>query len=160
MEPVVSRSNVSERRLNMRLMAYWQDLRGTSSHARVDRFDPDKIADLWPHCFSVAPARNPDRATLVHVGTAIAADSGLITDDLVVSDVPADTLLGKALHLVPEVLKLKYPVVDSGDFKDHLDRPSLYRSILLPLSDAEGKVCLLVGGARAKVISAEDEASA
>jgi hypothetical protein len=160
MDPVDSLGDVNERRLNMRLMAYWQALRGEESHARVDHFDPDAVAGLWPHCFTIVPAANPNPATFVHVGDAIAADSGLPAGGLVVEDVPANTLLGKALHSMAEVLKVKYPIVDSGEFTDHLGRPSLYRSILLPLSDGCGAIALLVGGARCRVMSEEDDGSA
>lgn len=159
METADHHTRVSERRLNMRLMAYWQDLRGTGSHALIERFDPEAIVDLWPHCFTIVPAPNPNKATFVHVGDMIAADSGLTTVGLLVSDIPADTLLGRALHLVAEVLKVKYPIVDSGEFTDHLHRPSLYRSILLPLTDGRGTVGLLVGGARSKVLPAEGQPS-
>lgn len=72
-------------------MAYWQGLRDTGSHAPIERFDPEAVADLWPHCFTIVPAPNPDQATFVHVGDMIAADSGLTTVGLVVSDIPADT---------------------------------------------------------------------
>jgi hypothetical protein len=159
METADHHTRVSERRLNMRLMAYWQDLRGTGSHALIERFDPEAVVDLWPHCFTIVPAPNPNKATFVHVGDMIAADSGLTTVGLLVSDIPADTLLGRALHLVAEVLKVKYPIVDSGEFTDHLHRPSLYRSILLPLTDGRGTVGLLVGGARSKVLPAEGQPS-
>ena len=160
METADHHPRVSERRLNMRLMAYWQDLRGTGPHAPIERFDSEAVVDLWPHCFTIVPAPDPDKATFVHVGDMIAADSGLTTVGLVVSDIPADTLLAKALHLVAEVLKVKYPIVDSGEFTDHLGRPSLYRSILLPLTDGRGSVGLLVGGARCKVLRAESQPSA
>jgi hypothetical protein len=159
MDPVDSHADVNERRLNMRLMAYWQGLRGKESHARIDHFDPDAVADLWPHCFTIVPAANPDPATFVHVGDAIAANSGLPAAGFVVEDIPADTLLGKALHSMAEVLTVKYPIVDGGEFTDHLGRPSLYRSILLPLSDDRGAITLLVGGARCRVMSEEDDAS-
>ncbi len=139
----------------MRLMSYWQDLRGTGSHAPIERFDPEAVADLWPHCFTIVPAASPDQATFGHIGEMIAAGSGLTTAGLVVSDIPTGTLLGKALRLVAEVLKVKCPIVDSGEFRDHLGQPSRYRSILLPLSDDQGTVSLLVGGARCKALPAE-----
>jgi hypothetical protein len=159
METVDHHPRVSERRLNMRLMSYWQDLRGTGPHAPIERFDPEAVADLWPHCFTIVPAASPDQATFGHIGDLIAADSGLTTTGLVASDIPADTLLGNALRLVAEVLKVKYPIVDGGEFRDQLGRPSLYRSILLPLSDDQGTVGLLVGGARCKVLPAEGQPS-
>jgi hypothetical protein len=136
----------------MRLMSYWQDLRGAGSYAPIELFDPAAVADLWPHCFAMVPADGPDKAAFSHIGEMIAADSGLPTEGLLASDVPADTLLGNALRLTAEVFRVKYPIVDSGEFTDRQGRPSLYRSILLPLSDDLGTVKLLVGGARCRVM--------
>jgi hypothetical protein len=141
----------------MRLMSYWQDLRGARSHAPIELFDPAVVADLWPHCFAMVPADSPDKATFSHIGEMIATDPGLPTEGLLASDIPADTLLGSALRLTAEVLRVKYPIVDSGEFTDRQGRPNLYRSILLPLSDDQGTVKLLVGGARCRVLSSEGE---
>lgn len=59
-----------------------------------------------------------------------------------------------------EVLKVRHPIVDGGEFRNHLGRLSLYRSIQVPLSDDRGSIGLLVGGARSTVIPMEGQSSA
>jgi hypothetical protein len=138
---------VHERRLNMRLMSYWRDLRGEGLYAPAVRFDPEVLADVWTHCFMVVPADKPEKARLDHIGTVLAADSGVAGEALAACDVPANTLLGNALRLVAEVMTIRYPIVDSGEFTDDRGRHCLYRCILLPLSGAGESISLLVGGA-------------
>ncbi len=142
----------SERRLNMRLMSHWLDLRGKGSGARAERFDPKALAEFWPHCFTIVHAERPDQARLDHLGEAIAMESGLAPRVMAVSKVPSDTLLGHVLRLMDEVTKVKYPIVDSGEFTDFQGRRCLYRGILLPLCDDRGEISLVVGGARGRIL--------
>lgn len=143
---------ISERRLNMRLMSYWLDLRSNGPEALAERFDPDAVAELWPHCFTVIPADTPDDMKFDHIGATIAAGSGLTAQAMATSEVPSETLLGHALRLTAEVIKVNYPIVDSGEFTDPQGRRCLYRSILLPLHNDRGEISLLVGGARSRVL--------
>jgi len=144
-----------ERRLNMRLMSYWLELRGKGPRALAENFDPKSIAELWPHCFTVKHADEPDRASLDHLGEAIAMESGLAPRAMAASKVPADTLLGQALRLMDEVMRIKYPIVDSAEFTDFQGRRCLYRSILLPLSNDRGEISLLIGGARGRYLGSK-----
>lgn len=146
-------SPLNERRINMRLMGYWQTLRGSGTHVPVEQFDPAAISDLWTHCFVIEPADNAKEASFRHIGDKIASDSKVDTDARKMSDVPDNTLLGLATRLTSEVLRINYPVVDSGEFEDSDGRRRLYRSILVPFSDKAGAVALLVGAARCTVPS-------
>ncbi len=141
-------SPLKERRINMRLMGYWQTLRGSDTHVPVERFDPAAISDLWAHCFVIEPAVEAGEASFRHIGEKIASDSKVAADARKVSDVPGNTPLGLATGLTSEVLRIKYPVVDSGEFQDSEGRRRLYRSILVPFSDKAGAITLLVGAAR------------
>ena len=143
---------VGERRLNMRLMSYWLELRGKGSEALAERFDPKALQELWPHCFTIIDPDRPERAKLDRIGEAIAMESGLAPRAMAASKVPTDTLLGHALRLADEVMRIKYPIVDSGEFTDFHGRKCLYRSILLPLSNDRGEISLVVGGARSKAL--------
>ncbi len=40
-----------ERRLVLRLLGYWRDLRGDEGYPTFADVDPAAIADIWPHCF-------------------------------------------------------------------------------------------------------------
>lgn len=146
-------SALNERRINMRLMGYWQNLRGSDPHVPVERFDPAAISDLWSHCFVIEPANDEKEASFRHIGDKIASESQVGTEARKVSDVPDNTPLGLASSLSSEVLRINYPVVDSGEFQDSDGRRRLYRSILVPFNDKAGAIALLVGAARCTVPS-------
>ena len=150
---VATPSPLNERRINMRLMGYWQALRGSSSQAPVERFDPAAISDLWTHCFVIEPADDTKDASFRHIGEKIASESRVDTGAHKVSEVPDGTLLGLAIRLTSEVQRINYPVVDSGEFQDSEGRRRLYRSILVPFCDKAGVIALLVGAARCTVPS-------
>ena len=148
---IVRGSPLNERRINMRLMGYWQALRGSDPHVPVERFDPSAISDLWAHCFVIDPADEAGEARFRHIGDKIASESSVGTEARKVSDVPGNTPLGLASSLTSEVLRINYPVVDSGEFEDNQGRRRLYRSILVPFIDEAGAISLLVGAARCTV---------
>jgi len=144
---------LSERRINMRLMGYWQTLRGSGADVPVERFDPAAISDLWAHCFVIELAGDSKDPSFRHIGEKIAFESRVDTEARKVSEVPDGTLLGMAARLTSEVKQIHFPVVDSGEFQDSEGRRRLYRSILVPFSDKAGAITLLVGAARCTVPS-------
>lgn len=142
-----------ERRLSMRLMAYWQDLRDGRPCAPAARFRPDAIKDLWDDCFILPPGPDLTRVGFVHLGSKLAQNSGLTTSHPLVSDVPAGSVLARTLELVPDLLATGRPALDSGEAKDQEGRTCLYRTILLPLGDDMDAIKLILGGTRFKVVT-------
>lgn len=146
----------SERRLSMRLMAYWQDLRDGLPCAQVSRFRPDAVKDLWDDCFLLPPGPDMTKVGFIHLGSKLAQDSGLTMSHPLVSDVPPDSVLGRTLELVPELLSSSRPAMESGETTDQNGRTCRYRTILLPLGDDSGAIKLILGGTRFKVVSDEE----
>ena len=147
--------NYPERRLSMRLMAYWQDLRDGRPCAPAARFRPEKIKDLWDECFILPASADLAQVGFVHLGSKLAAYSGLTAGHPLVSDVPAGSVLARTLELVPDLLETGRPAMDSGETTDQEGRPCLYRTILLPLGDENNAVKLILGGTRFKVVGGE-----
>ncbi len=140
-----------ERRLNMRLMAQWQERRGDRSFASYSDIDLALIDDIWPDCFVVvAGDREP---VFHHVGPAIAADSGIGVGQPAIFPPPHQTLLGCALRPLATVFSQKIVVSDGGVFHDTGQTAYLYRSILLPLSDDQETINYVIGGARCKPLA-------
>lgn len=145
---------LQERRLGMRLMALWQDLRMGRPCPLAERFDYTAIADLWPDCFMLKPAAQWTKSPFVHIGHRIAAEAGLTDTDIALSEVPGSTLLSNALQVAGDVLRVRHPLLESGNFIDKNGEKCLYRSILLPLEGSGGNIEALVGGARHKIAQA------
>ena len=50
-----TRALPQERRLNMRLMAYWWDCRRDRRFPTLDDVVPEDLSDVWPNCFVLRP---------------------------------------------------------------------------------------------------------
>ncbi len=149
------RSFVNERRLNMHLMAYWQELRGSRDYVSPKEFDPAPLGDIWSDCFMVNAVERRNEMIFQHLGRQIALASKVPPDLWSASEVPEKTLLTTVLDSVPEVLTGQQPIVSGGEFKDFLGRRCLFRGILLPLGEDRQSLQCLVGGARCRAIEGE-----
>ncbi|MEM7224002.1 MAG: PAS domain-containing protein [Pseudomonadota bacterium] len=145
-------SPVQERRLNMRLMGYWQELRAGASCPTAARFDPSDIADVWDHCFSLSQSDKGKDWVFRHIGPALAKESGLKCDYATSSQIPSGSLLHHMLQRLSVFDEGLQPIVNSGAFKTAEGRDCLYRAILLPFVGGSAKVELVVGGARCKPV--------
>lgn len=140
-----------ERRLNMRLMAFWWDRRASRRFPSVEDFDPEELSDVWTHCFTLAPQEPCDQSAFQYIGDTIAAASGLTESEITVDRVSKNSLLDHATRNVGDVLAQQVPVIRSGEFVNEDGETVMYRSILLPLSQDQKTVDCVVGGARCKI---------
>jgi hypothetical protein len=140
-----------ERRLNMRLMAFWWDKRADRRFPSAQDFDPQELSDVWTHCFTLQLQDPCEQSAFHYVGDTIAEMSGLGGAEITVDEIGENTLLGHATRNVGEVLAQQVPVVRSGEFMNEEGETVMYRSILLPLSQDQDTVDCVVGGARCKV---------
>lgn len=140
-----------ERRLNMRLMAFWWDRRANRRFPSVEDFDPEELSDVWTHCFTLTPQEPHDQSAFQYIGDTLAAASGLTESDLTVDNVIENSLLDHATRSVEDVLAQQVPVIRSGEFVNDDGETVMYRSILLPLSRDQKSINCVVGGARCKI---------
>ena len=141
-----------ERRLNMRLMAFWWDRRAQRRFPSVEDFDPEDLSDVWTHCFTLYPAQPREESAFQYVGETLAAASGMTETKVTVGKVNKNSLLEHAISNVDEVLAQQVPVIRSGEFVNDEGETVMYRSILLPLSHDQETIDCVVGGARSKVM--------
>ena len=140
-----------ERRLNMRLMAFWWDKRADRRFPSAEEFDPQELSDVWAHCFTLQPQDPFEQSAFHYVGDSIAAVSGVSGAEITVDELSENSLLKHATRNVGEVLKQQVPVIRSGEFTNEKGEAVMYRSILLPLSRDQDTIDCVVGGARCKV---------
>ncbi len=150
--PEPKQTALQERRLTMRLMALWQDIRSGRPCPLAESFDPERVPDLWPDCFLLEPDTEWSQSRFKHVGDRLAAMSNLTRTDITLDQVPASTLLATALRAAGDVLRVKHPLLDSGEYIDAAGTRFLYRVILLPLEAKNGNIGCLLGGARQKAV--------
>ena len=149
-------SPVQERRLNMRLMGYWQELRAGTGCPAANAFVSSDIADVWGHCFSLVPGAGGEAWQFQHIGTALAKESGLKGDYESDRDIPPGSLLHHMLQRLSGFDDGLQPIVSSGTFTTSEGRDCLYRAILLPFVGKPNVIDLVVGGARCKPAPSQD----
>ena len=144
-----------ERRLVLRLMAYWDDLRGERAYPRADEIDPAAIGDDWPFCCVLALAEPLQCSTFEYVGLELLGAGRPAAGELRLEVVPEDALLRPALGYLSRVLERRVPMSLGGEAR-LTEGPALFRSILLPLSDDGHAIDRVLGAANARLVAAEE----
>ena len=155
-QQVATRVWKQEKRLTMYPMGFWRDMCGDRPMPHMDDFNPDTLEDWRANCFSLWPDETGKDGEFQEIGQRIANVSNVTAEHRKVSQVPEQTLLRVATDAMSVVIEDARPALDEGDFVDWQGRTCLYRGILLPLSDGEGRVSLILGGADCKIIEASD----
>jgi hypothetical protein len=145
------RTALRERRLNMRLMAFWWDRRGSRRFPTLEDFDPDSLADIWSHCFSLVAHDPPRKSVFRFIGKTVGESLGNTEGKITVDGLTKDSLLDHATRNIDEVIEQRVPVVTSGEYFDPGGNAIVYRSILLPFSSDQETIDSVVGGARCKI---------
>jgi hypothetical protein len=141
-----------ERRLNMRLMAFWWDRRADRRFPSIEDFDPDELSDVWSHCFALDPREPCEQSPFRYVGDSIAVHSGISDGEITLDEVSRNSLLDHATRNVKDVISQRVPVIHSGQFVNEDGETVMFRSILLPLSKDQRSIDCVVGGARCKIV--------
>jgi hypothetical protein len=145
-------SNISgiERRLTLRLVAYWERLRGPRQMPSENDIDPEDLEELWDYCFLVQVrdlAKQDYNYT--YLGSAIveAYRSGLDADD------PCSLVALNANKLTSsyhQVISARAPVIEEGEFRNLHGDIVKFRQCMLPLSHGTD-VEAIFGGMRFKI---------
>jgi len=140
-----------DRRLTMRLMGLWQGLRGgANSRTLAEDYFAVLTEDLWADCCVVEKAA--DGGWLIsRIGETIARRSGVGAVPLKVADVPVQSILAASVSELEDAKRTGAPILNEGETEDESGRPVLFRSILLPLADQEGRFVQFLAGARCRV---------
>ena len=146
----------AERRLVLRLLAYWRQIGGENGLPAADAVNPGAISDLWQYCFVMSLGGADSRPVFRRVGAAFAALSGGTLVGTALSDVSEDTLAEHATFFLDEVLHKRAPVTRGGVYADSNGVTTLYRSILLPLSETGDRIDALLGAANSRAVSLEE----
>ncbi len=139
------------RRLTMCLMGRRPGLRRDDGGcALAAEFFAAMPEDLWTDCVVVEMAVDGGWQ-VCRVGETIARRSGVPAAPAPVADLPPQTLLAASIRELEDAHRTGIPILDEGEARDDNGRRTLYRSILLPLGDEEGRVVQFLAGARRRV---------
>ena len=151
----VSAKNPAERRLNIRLLDYWQVLRGERSYPTLQDFKFDAVDGLKPFSFLLEFSDGDIDPVFRYIGEALTEDCGQNLLQKPVSEVPRHTLLTQVTDHCLQVLAHKAPISFEAEYIDAAGDDVLYRSILLPLSSDGEVIDCVVGAINRKENSSE-----
>lgn len=145
----------AERRLVLRLLRYWEMVRGARSWPAPGDIDPAALAADWDDCMMIDlgdPAAGP---VFRHVGARLHADAWPLAAGSAVADAPKGSLLRPATGFVAMVTERKAPVSIGGQYESADNGVVLYRAILMPLSSDGLSIDTVFGGANRRPVDLE-----
>ena len=146
----MSGSQILERRITLRLIAYWEKMRKGKAMPTEDDIDPDYLKDLWDYCFliHVKDLDKPDY-NYTYLGDEIKkAYQGELSGSEC-GEVASPNAKELAVSY-EKVIKNCTPLLDEGEFVNMHNDVVKYRQCLLPLGE-NGKVDAIFGGMRFKI---------
>jgi hypothetical protein len=145
-----------EQRLTMRILDVWRSLCRGSTPPRRSQIDPLLFGADWSNCLLIDLDPKLERSRISYVGNNLRDLSWPPLDRQTLSECEDGTLLHAALTFAGRVLGTGLPI-SSGGIVPHEGEPIVYRSILLPLAEANGRIDGLLGAASFRVVSATEE---
>ncbi|MFO0389538.1 MAG: hypothetical protein ACK502_07470 [Alphaproteobacteria bacterium] len=138
-------ASAMERRLTLRLLAYWEKIRSGRIMPSESDFKADDIAEFWESCFLLHPARFNDVSYChSHLGSQLAA-AGKNEAELLISPQNPDVLP------IYTVLMADFkPITSEGEITSQTGKLVQFRRCFLPLGHND-TVTAIVGGLRFKV---------
>lgn len=146
----MSSTSAVERRITLRLMAYWEKLRKDRPMPVEDDINPDDLEGLWDYCFLIhVKDLEKQDYNYTYLGLALQeAYEGNVASDG--GDSLASLNASKLAGSFGKVIELGLPVLDEGQFINLHNDKVLYRQCLLPLGE-NGQVDAIFGGMRFKI---------
>lgn len=139
-----------ERRITLRLIAYWEKLRKDGVMPREEDIDPDDLQELWDYCFLIHTkdlAKKDYNYTYLGIELQKAYQGDLKeADGFDITPLNAKKLSGN----YDIVINTQKPLISEGEFINLNNNLVKYRECLLPLGRSD-KVEAIFGGMRFKV---------
>lgn len=146
----------AEQRLTMRILATWRSLCRGPMPPRRSQIDPHLFGPDWSNCMLIDVDPSLPHSRLAYVGNALRDPNCLPFERQALSECEEGSLLHAMASSAPRVLTMRLPI-STGGVLSHDGEPVLYRSILLPLSEADGRIDGLLGAASFRAVLVTEE---
>ncbi len=136
----------------VRLLHYWRDLMSAGqSFPPLSRVNPETIAETWDGCFVLDAGAGVVDPCFQFIGSGFSDDLKGRADAQTISSLDPSSLLFNASKLFGLSQEKEVPVSFAGTFQNRGNEPIIFRSIILPLSDDDGRFRYLMGATRHRV---------
>lgn len=144
-----------EKRINQRLMQYWEQKRNGRLFPLEADIDPDEITDLWPNCFLVRVDDDHvddigSEFKYTYLGQSLIDAYG---DDLGNKQVLEKLVYPSNLPLIKrfkEIVKTSQPETEESEFTNINNMLIKFRSCMMPLGRDEHHIGFIIGGMKWK----------
>ncbi|HWK43789.1 MAG TPA: hypothetical protein VNT30_03650 [Stellaceae bacterium] len=140
----------AERRLVLRLLDYWQNVRETRRWPRFTSIEPTALGPDWLNCALLRWSESSGCFRFTAIGAALDTGEASLLDK-VAAECPPDTLVGYAVESIDRALARQVPM-SLGAERPRGDETILYRSIILPLGDEEETIGGFLLGVNCRVL--------
>ena len=139
----------AERRLNRRVLSYWDSKRSKGALPRPGDIRGDELGADWPYCFILDIRRDYGFTKFDFLGIELAKFSGVFLSGR--TDWKS-TVLDKATSQVGKVVATGGPVLCDDELVLFDRRRLVFRSVLLPLSGNGKAITHVFGAANGKLV--------
>lgn len=138
-------------RINEQLLEYWTEVKGDSLMPKESDINPEALKNIWNSCFliGIVPEEEP-RYKYSYLGQDIIEAYGAEGDSKEVCE--------QLIYPAPAPLTAKFadieaepaPCKEDNEFVNAKGLTVKYRSVMLPLAHADGKIGYILGGMKWK----------
>lgn len=143
-----------EKRLVFRILELWRAAHRTEDLPQANALTPTDTGKDADYIYMIDVA-DPAAPRFTYIGEALQIDSWPQAAEALVTQCPENTILGLTSRHWHEIVERGVPVTRGG-LGQHEGGPVLYRSILVPLADASGKVSAIMGAANWRTVEEQD----
>ncbi len=152
----MSDAETREQRLVLRVLSRWRSLCRGSTLPRRSQIDPQLFGQDWANCLLIDIDPRLERSRFAAVGENLRDPNWPTLERQSLAECQESTLLYVATSYAGRVLAKGVPI-SIGGIGIHLGLPIVYRSILLPLAEGEGRIDGMLGAANFREIPVTEE---
>jgi len=152
----MSDAQIREQRLILRVLTRWRSLCRGDALPRRAQIDPQLFGQDWANCLLIDIDPKLERSRLAAVGENLRDPNWPVLERQSLAECQENTLLYAATSYAARVLAKGMPI-STGGVGIHEGLPIVYRSILLPLAESEGRIDGLLGAANFREVPVTEE---
>lgn len=135
-----------DRRLIIKVVDYWESLRGAEPFPKIADFDITAISGMADNSFLIdVNSKNVQSSHLRYVGNALAEDCSRDLIGRPVSSVPRGSLVSRLTDHFLQILANRAPMAFEAEYGNGEGAITKYRGIMVPLSDSGKDMDFILG---------------
>jgi hypothetical protein len=143
-----------EKRLVLRVLDLWRRAHDEDELPPVGSLSAAQTGADIDYVYMI-DVSDPEQPRFTHIGEALRVDSWPTENVAKVIDCPPNSILGMSSRMWHEIVERRVPVTRGGIGR-HRGQVVLYRSIMMPMVDANGRITLIMGAINWRAVEEED----